>query len=191
LNTSRGISGDWLNLPVLNGNSRLDINGNPLALPGVNAPGNVSGSFYDWGVVLSLRQPLYDGGASRSSTELAQRRVERSEVAIEQARQAIIQNVQTWFAGHQAAGPQMRAAAAAARANEESVRDALLRYRAGIAPITELLLAHRGLQAARTAEAVATHRWNLSRAGLELETGLQAPPASPGNVDAGAQRLGR
>jgi outer membrane protein TolC len=51
------------------------------------------------------------------------------------------------------------------------VRDALLRYRAGVAPITELLMAQRNLQAARSAEAAAIHRWNISRAGLELETG--------------------
>jgi outer membrane protein TolC len=49
-----------------------------------------------------------------------------------------------------------------------------LRYRAGIAPITELLLAQRNLQQARSARVAATHRWNLSRAGLELETGLSA-----------------
>lgn len=172
-----GISGDWLNLPVFSGAPRFDINGNPVAVPGVNAPGSASGSFYDVGLLLSLRQPLYDGGASRASTELAERRVERTQVALEQARQAIVQNVQTWYASHQAAGPQRTAAAAAAGASEQSVRDALLRYRAGIAPITELLMAHRNLQLARSAEAVATHRWNLSRAGLELESGLQEIPA--------------
>ena len=181
-----GINGDWLNLPVLNTTPRVDINGNAVSLPGVNTPGNASGSFYDWGVMLSLRQPLYDGGASRSSTELAQRRVERTEVALEQARQSIVQNVQTWYANHQAAGPQMTSAAAAAKASEESVRDALLRYRAGIAPITELLLAHRNLQLARTAEAAAKHRRNLSRAGLELETGLNARPGSPEAGEAAA-----
>ena len=57
--------------------------------------------------------------------------------------------------------------------------DALLRYRAGIAPITELLLAQRNLQLSRTAEAAAIHRWNLSRAGLELETGLTPEPQGP------------
>ncbi|MFM8525644.1 MAG: TolC family protein [Cyanobacteriota bacterium] len=181
-----GVSGDWLNLPVLNGTPRVDINAKPVAVPGVNAPGSTSGGFYDWGLVLSLRQPLYDGGASRSSTELAQRRVERAEVALDQARQAIVQNVQTWYASHQAAGAQRTSAAAAASAGEESVRDALLRYRAGIAPITELLMAHRSLQLARTAEATATHRWNLSRAGLALESGLDDLPdgRSQGNVGA-------
>lgn len=174
-----GISGDWLNVPVLNANSRLGVNGANVNLPGVNAPGNASGSFYDYGLLLSLRQPLFDGGQSRSASDLAERRAERTAVALDQARQAIVQNVQTWYANHQAAGPQMAAASAAAGAGEEAVRDALLRYRAGIAPISELLLAQRNLQLSRTAQAVATHRWNLSRAGLELETGLgQEPGAS-------------
>ena len=95
-------------------------------------------------------------------------------MAIEIAEQSITQQVETFYASHQAAGPQMRAAAAAAAAGAEAVRDALLRYRAGVAPITELLIAQRNLQAARSAEAVAIHRWNLSRAGLELETGTTA-----------------
>ena len=186
-----GISGDWLNVPVLNASTQLAGNGASLDLPGVNMPGNASGSFYDYGVVLSLRQPLFDGGVSRSSTELAQRRAERTAVALDQVRQAIVQNVQSWYASHQAAGPQMAAATAATAAGEEAVRDALLRYRAGIVSINELLLAQRNLQLARTAQAVATHRWNLSRAGLELETGVEQqriPSAEPGGAAAYSPR---
>jgi len=112
-------------------------------------------------------------------------------VAIDQARQAISQNVITWFASHRAAATQMQAAAAAARAGEESVRDALLRYRAGITPITELLLAQRNLQVSRSAEAAAIHRWNLSRAGLELESGqLQPPDAAPPSPGSAATQGG-
>jgi len=188
-----GFSGDWLNLPVVSNSPNLKadgrgINGGAVSaaveLPGGNTPGSASGSFYDWGAVISLRQPLFDGGQSRAATELAERRAEQGQLAIEQARQAITQNVQTWFAGHQAAAEQRRAAGAAARAGEEAVRDALLRYRAGIAPITELLLAQRNLQLSRSAEAAAIHRWNLSRAGLELETGLlQEPQATISRVE--------
>ena len=49
---------------------------------------------------------------------------------------------------------------------------------AGVAPLPALLLAQRNLQMARSAEATAVHRWNLSRAGLELETGLDPLTAS-------------
>jgi len=167
-----GINGDWLATPVITSSGQVGANGASATLPGVSASGTASGSFYDWGGVLTLRQPLFDGGLSRESTLLAQRRADQGQVAIEQAQQAITQNVQTWYASHQAAGPQIQAATAAARAGDEAVRDALLRYRAGIAPLTELLLAQRNLQLASTARAVAIHRWNLSRAGLVLETGL-------------------
>ena len=54
------------------------------------------------------------------------------------------------------------------------MRDADIRYRAGLAPITEMLVAQRNLQVARSAEATAIYRWNLSRTGLERETGLGA-----------------
>ncbi|NDG74027.1 MAG: TolC family protein [Synechococcaceae bacterium WB8_1B_136] len=186
-----GISGDWLNLPVLNVNPSVGVNGDTSNLPSLNTPASGSGSFYDWGAAISLRQPLFDGGLSRESAALAQRRAEQSQVAIDQARQAISQNVITWFASHRAAATQMQAAAAAARAGEESVRDALLRYRAGITPITELLLAQRNLQVSRSAEAAAIHRWNLSRAGLELESGqLQPPDAAPPSPGSAATQGG-
>ena len=175
-----GISGDWLNVPVLNSSPRVGVNGTPGPnLPTVNSSGSASGSFYDWGAVLGLRQPLFDGGLTREAVALAKRRAQQSEVAIELAEQVITQQVETFYASHQAAGPQMRAAATAAAAGSEAVRDALLRYRSGVAPITELLIAQRNLQAARSAEAVAIHRWNLSRAGLELETGTGAAESTP------------
>ena len=170
-----GINGDWLSVPVLNSRTQAGVNGNSVSLPGASTSGSASGSFYDWGGVLTLRQPLFDGGMSRESTALAKRRLEQGQVAIEQAQQAITQNVETWYANHQAAGPQIQAATAAARAGQEAVRDALLRYKAGIAPITELLLAQRNWQLASTARAAAIHRWNLSRAGLVLETGATQP----------------
>jgi outer membrane protein TolC len=115
---------------------------------------------------------LFDGGVSQQSTALAQRRVEQSAVAIDVAKQAITQSVQTWFAIHGASGLQIESAAAAVRAGNVAVADALLRFRAGIAPITDCLIAQRNLQAARSAEAAALHRWNLARAGLAYETGL-------------------
>ena len=80
--------------------------------------------------------------------------------------------METWFATHRAAAPQSTAARAAIVAGERSVQDGLLRYRAGLTPLTELLVAQRNLQIARAAEASAIYRWNLSRAALELETGL-------------------
>jgi outer membrane protein TolC len=148
------------------------FNGDRLNVQGEGASSSLSGTFYDVGALVNVRQPLFDGGVSQQSTALAQRRLEQSAVAIEVAKQAITQSVQTWFAIHGASGLQIEAAAAAVRAGNVAVADALLRYRAGIAPITECLIAQRNLQAARSAEATALHRWNLARAGLSYETGL-------------------
>jgi outer membrane protein TolC len=178
-----GLSGDWLNVQGQNSSGRLEAGSNGgLPLPKLSNDGSASGGFVDWGAALTLRQPLYDGGQTRQSIALAQQRAERADLAIAQARQLIIQSVETWYNTHQAAGPQANAAQAAVVAGEASVRDAEIRYRAGLAPITEMLVAQRNLQVARSAEATAIYRWNLSRAGLERETGLGSTdpiPAEP------------
>jgi outer membrane protein TolC len=187
-----GLSGDWLDIQGQKTSGRLDgSDSGGLPLPTINNNGSASGGFYDWGAALTLRQPLYDGGQTRLSIDLAQQRTERADLAIAQAEQLIIQSVETWYSTHQAAGPQAEAARAAIAAGEASVRDAEIRYRAGLAPITEMLVAQRNLQLARSAEATAIYRWNLSRAGLERETGLgdagpspsSGPPAATDNPD--------
>ena len=180
-----GISGNWLNVPNLSatpsvGSSSGSGSGAGVTLPTVNTSGSASGSFVDWGAAISVRQPIFDGGLSRESIALAQRRAAQAEIALQQAQQAIIQNVETWFATHRAATAQTAAARAAIVAGERSVQDALLRYRAGLSSLTELLVAQRNLQVARSAEALAIYRWNLSRAGLELETGLVDVPSAGG-----------
>lgn len=167
-----GYSGSGLNTVATQSSASLGLAGlGGLALPSQTASGTLSGQFYDWGALLSLRQPLFDGGLSRESTRLAERQAERRGIAQQQALQAITQSVETLWNSHRAAGQQRQAAAAAVQAGTQAVRDARLRYRAGIAPITEVLIAQRDLQAARSALAVAVHRWNLSRAGLVMETG--------------------
>jgi outer membrane protein TolC len=168
-----GVSGDWLNVPNQSATPTLSSGSSGVTLPTVNTSGSASGSYVDWGAAITVRQPLYDGGVTRESIALAQRRAAQAEITVQQAQQTIIQSVETWFATHRAAASQTAAARAAISAGERSVQDALLRYRAGLAPLTELLIAQRNLQLARSAEASAIYRWNLSRAGLELETGLE------------------
>jgi len=164
-----GISGNWLDVP--SSSISASVGGTGPTLPPLNNSGSSSGGFVDWGAAITVRQSLYDGGQSRETVALAQRQAQRAELAVEEAQQAIIQSVETWYATHQASATQIQAAAAAIKANTRSVQDGLLRYRAGLAPITEVLLAQRNLQVARAAEATAIQRWNLSRAALELETG--------------------
>jgi len=169
-----GVSGNWLDIPNQSATPNISgSNGANMTLPTFSTSGSASGSFTDWGAAITVRQPLYDGGLTRESIALAQRRAAQTEITVQQAQQAIIQSVETWFATHRAAASQTRAARAAITAGERSVQDALLRYRAGLYPLTELLIAQRNLQVARSAEASAIYRWNLSRAGLELETGLE------------------
>jgi outer membrane protein TolC len=168
-----GVSGDWLNVPNQSTTPNVSSGSSGVTLPTISTSGNASGSFVDWGAAITVRQPLYDGGVTRESIALAQRRAAQAEITVQQAQQTIIQSVETWFATHRAAASQTAAARAAITAGERSVQDALLRYRAGLSPLTELLIAQRNLQVARSAEASAIYRWNLSRAGLELETGLE------------------
>jgi len=169
-----GVSGNWLDIPNQSATPNISAsNGANVTLPTFSTSGSASGSFTDWGAAITVRQPLYDGGLTRESIALAQRRAAQTEITVQQAQQAIIQSVETWFATHRAAASQTRAARAAITAGERSVQDALLRYRAGLSPLTELLIAQRNLQVARSAETSAIYRWNLSRAGLELETGLE------------------
>ncbi|MFM7548848.1 MAG: TolC family protein, partial [Cyanobacteriota bacterium] len=171
-----GYSGDKLAAPVLENTATVGVQGlGSATLPTQSSNASSSGSFYDWGALLTLRQPLFDGGLSRQSADLARRQADRRAVAQQQAEQLITQSVETFWAGHQASLQQRQAAAAAVKAGELAVRDAQLRYRAGIAPITEVLIAQRYLQASRSALAAAIHRWNLSRAGLAMETGLDSP----------------
>jgi outer membrane protein TolC len=167
-----GINANRIDLPVGTNNATAAIGSGPsLNLPQQNLNASQSGTFYDWGALLALRQPLFDGGSSRASAALAQRQVEQQQIAIETAQQAITQSVQNWWYTHQAAAQQITAAAAAASAGERAVRDAQLRYRAGIGPILDVLSTQRDLQVALSSLALAIHRWNLSHAGLEMETG--------------------
>ncbi|MEB3104595.1 MAG: TolC family protein, partial [Cyanobacteriota bacterium] len=173
-----GYSGDKLAAPVVQNTPSVGVSGVGAAtLPSQSLNATANGSFYDWGALLTLRQPLFDGGLSRQSMALAQRQADRKQVALQQAEQLITHSVETFWAEHGASATQQQAAAAAVRAGEQAVRDAQLRYRASIAPITEVLIAQRDLQAARSALAAAIYRWNLTRAGLAMETGIEGDMA--------------
>ena len=165
-----GINGDWLSVPVLN--QRMTINGAGAIAPSGNASGSASGQFYDWGAVLSFRQPLFDGGLAKQSAALAQHRAEQSDLELQEAKQAITQSVVTWFNNYRSSQLQLQSANAAVKAGHQALRDGLLRYRAGIAPLTELLLIQRNLQVAEGAYNTAIHRYNIARFGLEFETGI-------------------
>ena len=84
-----------------------------VGLPRLSSTASTGGSFDDWGAVLTLCQPLLDGGAASSAIDDAQQQTRPREIALEQARQAIGQSVQTCWAQHQAARTQIEAGRAA------------------------------------------------------------------------------
>ena len=94
-----GVSGNWLDIPNQSATPNVSAsNGANVALPTISTSGSASGSFTDWGAAITVRQPLYDGGLTRESIALAQRRAAQAEITFQQAQQAIIQSVETWFA---------------------------------------------------------------------------------------------
>ncbi|MFO0017763.1 MAG: TolC family protein [Synechococcaceae cyanobacterium] len=181
-----GYSGDNLAVPVLNqgGSGSGSLGG--VALPSPQLNGSLSGSFYNWGAALMLRQPLYDGGRSSSAVAAADRQRELLQSDEALARRRIREDISAAWAGLQSAPATINAARMAVQAGERALRDAQLRYRAQVETITEVLLVQRQLQASRAALVTALTRQALDRAILERETEAapagartQAPAATP------------
>ena len=167
-----GFSGDRLAAPVLNQGGQ--VNGPlTLPLPALEQSANASGSFYNWGVALLVRQPLYDGGRSASGAAVAEREAALLQADEELARRQIRDSVaQAW--NRLAAAPEAIAAGReAVRAGERALRDAQLRYRAMVEPLTEVLLVQRDLLAARASLLTNLTRQAIDRAVLVRETGRE------------------
>jgi len=98
------------------------------------------------------------------------------------ARRRIREGVTAAWSAQQAAPATIEAASAAVQAGDQALRDARLRYRALVEPITELLLVQRDLQAARASLYTALISQAIERAVLERETGQEDginPPQAP------------
>ncbi len=173
-----GYSGDQLSVPVLNQGGSLD-GPVPVALPNLSQSGGASGSFYNWGVALLLRQPLYDGGRAGSAARLAEREGRLLQADEQLARQQIRLDVSRAWSALQAAPGAVAASRQAVAAGERALRDARLRYRAQVDPLTEVLLVQRDLQAARASLYGTLTGLALERALLERETGELGEPAEP------------
>lgn len=165
-----GYSGDQLSVPVLRQGGSID-GPIPLALPNLEQSGGAAGSFYNWGVALLLRQPLYDGGRAGSAARVAEREDRLLQADEQLARQQIRLDVTRAWSSLQAAPLAIAAAREAVAAGERSLRDAQLRYRAQVDPLTEVLLVQRDLQASRASLFGTITRQQLDRALLERETG--------------------
>ena len=168
-----GYSGDQLSVPVQQSGGRVD-GPLPLPLPTLEQSGYAAGSFYNWGVALMLRQPLWDGGRAEAGAAVAERDADLLRADEDGARLRIRQEVSRAWSELQAAPVGIAAGREAVSAAERSVRDARLRYRAQVEPITEVLLVERDLQVARAALLTTLTRQAINRALLERETGV--PP---------------
>lgn len=171
-----GYSGDQLSVPVLQKGGRID-GPVPLPLPSLEQSGYAAGSFYNWGVALLLRQPLWDGGRAEAGAAVAERDADLLRADEDVARERIREEVSRAWSDLQAAPLSIRAGREAVSAGERSVRDARLRYRAQVEPITEVLLVERDLQAARAALLTTLTRQAIQRAVLERETGQTGEPS--------------
>lgn len=174
-----GYSGDQLSVPVQQQGGSIEGAPVPLPLPSLEQSGYAAGSFYNWGVALLLRQPLWDGGRAGAGALVAERDADLLQADEDLARQRIRMDVSRAWSDLQAAPAAIAAGREAVLAGERAVRDARLRYRAMVEPITEVLLVERDLQVARAALLTSLTRQALDRALLERETGEPELPPLP------------
>jgi len=167
-----GLSGNRLAAPVLSNGGSLDSSVGSVGLPNFEQSSVASGSFYNWGAALLLRQPLYDGGRAQSGAAVAERERDLLAADTDLARRRIRDTVSASWSSLQASDTVLNAARAGVVAGERALRDAQLRYRALVEPLTELLLVQRDLQAARASLLTALARQSIERAVLERETGI-------------------
>lgn len=170
-----GLSGDRLATPVLNNGGSLESSAGSLGLPNLQQSGVASGSFYNWGAALLLRQPFYDGGRAQSGAAVAERERDLLAADTDLARRRIRESVSTAWSGFQASDTVLTAARVGVEAGERALRDAQLRYRAQVEPLTEVLLVQRDLQAVRASLLSALAGQAIERAVLERETGITGP----------------
>lgn len=167
-----GINTNTIDVPVLQASGQVQGGTRNLTLPSVESPGSLRGNFYDWGALLQLRQPLYDGGRAASGAALAEREASVLEADAEVARQRIRTVVVEAWQQLQSSPERIAAAREAVAAGERSLRDARLRYLAQVEPLTEVLLVQRDLQVARAALLVAETDQSQGQALLRRETGI-------------------
>ena len=175
-----GYSGNQLSVPVLQQQGR--INGPiPLSLPTLEQSAGGSGSFYDWGAALLLRQPLWDGGRASASAAVAERQGDLLQADEDLSRQQIRQDVSRAWSSLQGSAAAIAAAREVVQAEQRALGDARLRYQAQVDPLTEVLLVQRDLQASRASLLTVLTRQALDWALLERETGEGAGARSPGS----------
>ncbi len=175
-----GINSNRIDVPVLQTTGQVRAGSASATLPTIDTPGSLQGNFYDWGGLLQLRQPLFDGGRARDGAALADREAAVLAADADVARRRIRSTVQETWQLLQTSPARISAARAAVQAGERALRDAQLRYRAQVEPLTEVLLVQRELQASRAALLTALTDEAIGRAVLARETGEQGTTPEAG-----------
>ena len=170
-----GINTNRIDVPVLQTAGRIQAGPDNVTLPTIDTPSTLQGNFYDWGGLLQLRQPLFDGGRARDGATLAEREAAVLAADTDLARRRIRSTVQDTWQQLQASPARIASAQEAVAAAERALRDAQLRYRAQVEPLTEVLLVQRDLQANKAALLTAQTEQAIGRAVLGRETGEKAP----------------
>ncbi|MFN9545821.1 MAG: TolC family protein [Cyanobacteriota bacterium] len=166
-----GLNTNRIDVPVLETTGRLQAGPTNVTLPSIDTPGNIQGNFYDWGGLLQLRQPLFDGGRARDGGALADREAAVLAADADVARRRIRTSVQEAWEQVQASPARIAAAREAVAAAVRALSDAQLRYRAQVEPLTEVLLVQRELQASQAALLTAQTEQAIGRALLRRELG--------------------
>ncbi len=177
-----GINTNRIDVPVLQTTGRIQAGPANVTLPTIDTPSSLQGNFYDWGGLLQLRQPLFDGGRARDGAAVAEREAAVLAADTDLARRRIRSTVQDSWQQLQASPARIASAREAVAAAELALRDAKLRYRAQVEPLTEVLLVQRDLQANKAALLTAQTEQALTRAILLRETG-GPPPETPAAVN--------
>ncbi len=171
-----GFNGNRIDVPVLQTTGQVQAGPATATLPTLDTPGHLQGNFYDWGGLLQLRQPLFDGGRARDGAALAERDAAVVAADADLARRRIRTTVQETWEQLQASPARIAAAREAVSASERALSDAQLRYRAQVEPLTEVLLVQRELQASKAALLTAQTEQAIGRALLEREIGGRPEP---------------
>ncbi len=176
-----GINTNRIDVPVLETAGRIKAGPVNTSLPSIDTPGNIQGNFYDWGGLLQLRQTLFDGGRARDGAAVADREAAVLAADADLARRRIRTTVRETWEQLQASPARIAAARETVAAGERALRDAQLRYKAQVEPLTEVLLVQRELQASRAALLTAQTDQAIGRAVLLRETGgpPEGEPISP------------
>ncbi len=164
-------NGNRIDVPVLQTTGTVQAGPADVTLPSIDTPGQLSGNFYNWGGLLQLRQPLFDGGRARDGAALADRDAAVFAADADLARRRIRTTVQETWQQLQSSPARIAAAREAVAASERALSDARLRYRAQVEPLTEVLLVQRELQASKAALLAAQTEQAIGRAMLRREIG--------------------